>query len=497
MKPKKLEKKKPLNKWKITAIISLAINGLVAVLLAVGLCQPKTEKTSAYSLGDYYVYANRNDTKGSDFSYYSYNSLTNWNQNYYDNNLGCFFLSKIFPSSSYSADYLDTSLYVNAIYCRFYRVEYIENNQRVIDYWLKYINIVPYGGQDDWRNVFTCNFNENTGEITSTTYQSLGLDSPYIFLPRVQLGDTISFFDSIFMNYGTNEILTDFEISDNWNPNKYISLVTDSIGLLYDSPSAVTGGVIDGIKGVVWSNPFYDGITATSQPYGVGVSSLGFLEIPLLFTSNGENFVGIRIYYDVVQNYVDKNNEVQTFDYGSSYSSHLFHYTFVYMSYVYELSNYYGSANYNWREKVVCAVPVYRTLVSYIDNNTWKRNFIYEVYQPYTWLSDNYKTISVFEASTPYLDRVGFSESLNTRSLAINNLTIRQILEYDMTQNDYGVNTSGYVGIGNVFILIGDAFSAVLPLLAVTIVPGLSIGMLLFLPVVLTIIIVVIKLVKR
>lgn len=488
MKPKQKKQKKPLNKWKLTAIISLVVNGLVAILLAVGLSQPKTEKTSAYGVGgDYYIYENRSDIQPSDISYYSYD-FTTWTYNTFHDGDIPYYSVEYYVPSGIGADYFDTDLFINHIVVNFDYVHYYPSGVSTYDYWLNKVYLYPYGSDQQWRLVYSADFTQR-GVVNSISRMSLGdSGNPYAFLTNSAPQSVLSFLNDIFINKGTNEVIYDYDIRDNWSPNKYISLVTDSVGLLFDSPSAISGSTINGIKGVSWSNPIYRGDNK---------SQLGYLEIPLLFTSHGENFIGLRLYYDVVMNYVDKNNEIQTFSYGSSANLHDFHYTFVYMSYVYELSNSFGSAKYSWKEKVVCALPIYRSLTSYIEDDIWVRNFIYEVYQPYNWLHEDYKSIGVYEASTPYLNRVGFSEPMNTRSLAINNMTIRDILEFDMTQNDYGINTNGYVTIGNVFVLISSAFSSVMPLLSVVIVPGITIGMLLFIPIILTIIIVVIKLVKR
>lgn len=59
----------------------------------------------------------------------------------------------------------------------------------------------------------------------------------------------------------------------------------------------------------------------------------------------------------------------------------------------------------------------------------------------------------------------------------------------------YGASSDGY--IGNVFVLIGSSFSSIASILAIQLLPGLSIGMLIFVPFIISIVLFVVWLFKR
>ena len=92
-----------------------------------------------------------------------------------------------------------------------------------------------------------------------------------------------------------------------------------------------------------------------------------------------------------------------------------------------------------------------------------------------TWLSSTYRTIRLA------------SESEETLKLSVFN------------ENSYNtINFSGSdVGLGNVFTLITQAFSSFIPILSINVIPGITIGLLLFLPLITGIIIFIVWLVKR
>lgn len=492
---KNTKKKKPLNKWKLTAIISLVINGIVALLLVVGLATPKTyAKTNAYTedFGEYYIYEQSPNVHKFSVpeseTYESYDFIQT------DSTLYCtrgtqgeyLTLDVNFRGDYFGQSYLDTSNVpvikaLSMLFKRYYGETYI--------LYRMYLYPRVATGLSSYYSVIDINFTTgNIGNISYSCY-NLGQDSQYALINRNVNSQLVGKLNNLFYNRGTNEVIKDYQIEDNFNPNKFVSIATASNGLLYDSPTSF----FNQDSRVTWTPPIYRGKTTTSEPYDC--STLGFLEVPLLFTSGGENFVGIRYYFDVVQQYIDQNKEVQTLNYGSSVVLNRYYYTFVYMSYCYQLSTQSGTALTSWREKVVTAVPVYRIDVDYTDDGVNYRNFVYCPFQPLKWLDDSYKTLGVYQASTEQLAKVGINENVSRSRWAINQYTIEQILNYDMTQNASGVNTGNY--IGNVFTLIKQAFDSLTGILALSILPGISIGVLLFLPLVLTIIIVVIKLVKR
>lgn len=490
MKNKK-QNKKTINKWKLTALISLAINGLVACLLAIGLAVPKANYVSVSAESSFptgYVWESKHELN---YESHSWSTTTDYltgisgvtireQQKYIRISVGRIY------------SYLDNSSFsVNTRYVWFRFSPSVQGNTNT-EYFLSSIEISSLTFPDNTTGNYVVSSVNWYSNPVHTEFRDLGYDSPYVIFenvePRVE-----QFFRAFFNRLGFGSLQKNsFQINDNFNPNKYISIAESSLGFLYGAPNPNSSAD----SHFMWVVPQYAG-TLNSKPY----SNLGFIQIPFAFESNGKRFLGIRLYYDVVISYIDKNGEYQTLIDSLGSQPKIdgnYHYTFVYMSYYYEdtYKNGLGPVPYNISELPVCAVPVYRIFDEFIENNIQYRDYSYMPFEPYKWLNDNYKIITPFDFSQVQLDKVGLEAPINTKALAISNLTIEEILNYDMNIDPLQINNGGNA-IGNVFALIKLAFDSVVSLFAISIIPGISIGILLFLPLVLTIIIVIIKLVKR
>lgn len=108
------------------------------------------------------------------------------------------------------------------------------------------------------------------------------------------------------------------------------------------------------------------------------------------------------------------------------------------------------------------------------------------------FLTEDYKYIVLNSADLGEKNIQGF---LN-HNYPAKGLTLYEFLNM---QGEYVSNTMGGISVGleNVFTLIGSSFSGLIPLLNITIVPGITIGLLVFIPLIITIILVILRLVKK
>lgn len=134
------------------------------------------------------------------------------------------------------------------------------------------------------------------------------------------------------------------------------------------------------------------------------------------------------------------------------------------------------------------------------NNHTWYFSLMYYE-NTLTGLSVavNYRKFNV--GSSTYLVKGSTWKGLSYRYLSFQGeLTPEQRTNLESFNNDYFSGFSGVggeVGLGNVFSLLSSGFGAFINVMKIEILPGLSLGLLCFLPLVLIVIMVIIKLVKR
>ena len=143
--------------------------------------------------------------------------------------------------------------------------------------------------------------------------------------------------------------------------------------------------------------------------------------------------------------------------------------------------NSYGYATFEWVEYVNSAtnltIAVYqRTLTSEQGSN-----FSVMAYNlGGKWISEYYKEIRFFED--------------------INDIEITKLSKFNNSSYSGGIGQytpTNDIGLGNVFALLSQAFTAWVPIFAIQIVPGITIGLLLFLPLIAGVIVLIIWVVKR
>lgn len=196
---------------------------------------------------------------------------------------------------------------------------------------------------------------------------------------------------------------------------------------------------------------------AIASSFVVGDAQTITYELPW-FYSNGLAFNQIQLYYidAYATRYINQDGDIViNSSSGFAYYSH--------MCYVNTATNLYITVNS-------------RLWSTYTDSSD---NVQYYLNNTSVWANSNYQELIFSDSLTP--TQYDYLSLLNT------NLGIGYI-DYTGTDN---------IGLGSVFTLIGLAFSAVAGFLAIQIMPGLSLGVLLFAPLIVGIIIAVIWIVKR
>lgn len=102
------------------------------------------------------------------------------------------------------------------------------------------------------------------------------------------------------------------------------------------------------------------------------------------------------------------------------------------------------------------------------------------IYYNASWLGEQYKTLSIYGSLDTYTESI--------LSMANNNIDLN------------GFSTGNYqsdIGLGSVFALLTTTFQSFIPLMSIQIIPGITIGLLLFMPLIAGIIILIVWIVKR
>lgn len=178
------------------------------------------------------------------------------------------------------------------------------------------------------------------------------------------------------------------------------------------------------------------------------------------FSSNGIVFDKINVYFYVTAyNYFEERDGSWN-KYESNIANNYYYY-FHHMEYVNSATNY--------------TITACNRVIAPYHEVGWTA-----VYKNVAWTSDGFQKLS-FE-----------SKILDLRMQNIlNSLTSDTIGGFTEIKNDIDI------GLGNVFHLLSLAFASWVPILSIQIVPGVSIGLLMFLPLIAGIIVLVIWIVKR
>lgn len=176
-----------------------------------------------------------------------------------------------------------------------------------------------------------------------------------------------------------------------------------------------------------------------------------------LFLSGGFVFDQIKVYYSnaIATSFIDSEGNRQVF---SSYS-------FCY----YEQMEYINSRTSTGQ------VVNKRDYLSWSSGNDSGKS----VTRSSNWLSNDFQKLEFFEDLTPQV-RLNLNQFNNN--------------QYG---DSFAIASNNNIGLGNVFELLTMAFSSWLPILAIQIVPGITLGLLMFIPLIAGILVFVIWIVKR
>lgn len=209
-------------------------------------------------------------------------------------------------------------------------------------------------------------------------------------------------------------------------------------------------------------------VTAYNLVHNVG-SYTGRITLDMVFISNNNLYDKLRFQYDYVLGcYVDGDL-----------------YTFNDMTYL-GLTNiqYHNVLTDEWQ--IVCYPRIYRYETRTINNVSNLYGYPITDFKTYLWANEGYKNIEIVSGSK------NVWSTLSADPLAY--LTNWQILNYKGTYNNVYVGGNSNT---NVFVLLGNAFKSVGGLFAIGLLPGITIGTLLFLPLVVLIIFAIIKIIHK
>lgn len=187
-----------------------------------------------------------------------------------------------------------------------------------------------------------------------------------------------------------------------------------------------------------------------------GDYSLKVLMDNVWFRSGGELFNKIQLRYI--------NAIAQTYKSGS----------------LYHVMNVNGNASYMWMEYINTSTNALK-IVNTRQLEMVNQNDVISYAQTMTsnWESPNYMKIELI---------FGGDDVLNTKLNSLNNANV---------VGTYFTNYNTDIGLQNVFVLFSMAFASILPLLSIQLIPGVTIGLLMFMPLIVGIILLVLWLVKR
>ena len=134
----------------------------------------------------------------------------------------------------------------------------------------------------------------------------------------------------------------------------------------------------------------------------------------------------------------------------------------------------YNAINYVNTNSGVNKVVNLNTMSTVYDESNDTTYTIYDWHG--SWIADEYRILK-FDESVVKLETLNFLQALNSGSLS--------------------GTTSGNVGVTNAFTLLGNAFGSVSTLFGLAILPGITLGTLFFLPLVVAIVVILIKVLKK
>lgn len=497
-----MKEKKKVNGWKLTAIISLILNGLTALLLTIGLASPRSYvKASAdfeYSYDSSKIITTPNSLDDSvDYKlYFDWATYEAPNSCYYfpNNNSNYAFsavrLARYYPlgdsgiSFTPIFEFLNTGSFNLRVYTTQYGTTtiytYTQNDGLIRPVFGLNETFTNYNIHSHLRNVFDGSVSINDSNFSSWSgafdlrllkmyfsqysVQNIQLtlkNGAYDLVRSIDFQSSFSFVNTMHQNY-------------NYINNNLIR----STGRLFNINSNYDYGYMFCLDGLVnVDGGFYNGLCFVWKP----------VNLTDYFSSTFDGYVMTSVVA----------NENNTFYY--------------YLDSIcpYGTPGYPVTEVYSWVRSEKPIVILHSDVVS-TD----------EAFPPFTTEPTNTLKMTssiVFTNSVATIHKLsmfpytiiyeGWTYNLNsnpsinwsTFSLlfkCINHFYFNNgsVVITDHTQNDIENSTNNITGV---FALISSAFESLIPLLSIMVLPNISLGLLLFIPLILTIILVVIKLVKR
>lgn len=369
--------------------------------------------------------------------------------------------------AAYFVDLFEDNELINDLYLTFYNYDYgktyylnykcylrFDYNEDVVDF------CTQFGGAV--RVLFSFNYYDNI-YISSSNEYVLNIDGlDYYYYDKVViLGDypsnvTKGFYDLFYTTY--SNLGFTYSFGDLFNPYGWLG---------YDNSYYVP-------------SVFGDGSASVEHCYFTALNGV-FVD------SSGNLFSGIVEWFNLVFN--------STYPNGATISGDL---NGLYM----ELDKFY----YLGLPKINGGYTNYRTVEVCRQNRDMSNPSSWTHTLDYTWLNDTYKSIRVLY----YVNDGIASDSADTSN--INNQYVTRLIIDDYIQpsnnrvdvlltystDGYGRGSGGgFGGIGNVTSIINIGLSGLLGLFNSYLLPGISIGLLVFLPLIMSLVLFIIKLFKR
>ena len=473
---KKNTNKKPINKWKVTAIISLIINALVGVLFLIGSLgtPPKVKSvsaTSVYNTNNIVVQPNNFSPNAEYYLYFDFKRPSSSTTGY---------KSYVIPYQDYQS--LTSGPTRKAHFVDNPTIDYSGSSYRLGHLYIsrssKTLVLVYNGSQELTLGRFSYStFNGSTPSYFDFNITWLGL-SEELFSGKYQV--TLDSDGYVYAKTFTQYSIQNLYVTRNTKQN-----LNHLVEIRY--LKMYSANVVD----FNWLNNW---LIQADNPFGY----LQFTLARGLFRYQGYNYTELVLSYRLVENQnaffgtaIDVGTDTialegtnlhrinVTSDHSNGY--------FYMPDYIYLTG---GDAPQQAMANRVDLFKLYRTAY---DENSVNVGQVY--YSTIEQIGANFRILSL-DDTAPYVNYNALARLFNfTNAFQFSNYD--GVVSIDTIPMDDENTITGGNELVNVFTIIRQAFESLVPILAITIVPGLSVGLLIFIPIVLGIIIIVFKMVKK
>lgn len=373
---------------------------------------------------------------------------------------------------------------------------YIENESHYINMYYVY-NEGLEENHDIIYSVYEYDYYRQSGSWSDTCYQTIYIESVTSNeWNSGGLGTFITNNSTIVNSFPSGMTFDDYIGGGNGGTSSEVTSQTSSFNgsstsNVFDSSSSVTQLESISVEESIYIDNKYDwrsilsnsvdrstGLFYLDNSNGGSIVSYTCDLTGLLFEVNGYEYDTIRIVYSSV---VSGNTIVQTLETGQKQGVQAQNVFGSALQYYYSLESvgYYDS-----RQGAIS--NTYRRVYRGFSVGTYNVNFSDGESET---LCNDYNAPYWVDLSGKFLKIINDSETIVTTP-RYSGMTTRQILTYESNL----VTTD--IGTGDVFSLLTHTFESIVPILSIAILPNLTIGMLIFIPLIVTIIIVVVKMIK-